>query len=153
MRIAASSPLLSLLLAASTATIIAVAARRAGALSTTGAVAAMVTGTIAMAAGWPWGAFLVGWFVAASLLSRAGRAAKQARTGDIVEKGDTRDAGQVLANGGVYAAGAAAALIHPEWAPWAALAGAGALAAAGADTAATEVGTLWGGAPWSLRTR
>jgi uncharacterized membrane protein len=37
-------------------------------------------------------------------------------------------------------------------APLALTAAAGALAAAGADTLATEVGTWWGGAPWSLRT-
>lgn len=132
---------------------VALAARRAGSLSTSGAVAATLTGGVAMSVGWSWGAYLIAWFVSASLLSRMGRAAKEARTGGVIEKGDQRDAGQVLANGGVFALCALIALLWPEWRTEAAIVGAGALAAAGADTAATEIGTLWGGAPWSLRTR
>jgi uncharacterized protein (TIGR00297 family) len=45
------------------------------------------------------------------------------------------------------------ALGHPALAPLALVAATGALAAAGADTLATEVGTWWGASPWSLRTR
>jgi uncharacterized protein (TIGR00297 family) len=140
-------------LAAGAATAIALTARRAGSLSTSGAVAAIITGTVAMTAGAAWGSFLVVWFVAASLLSRLGRTAKAARTGQVIEKGGARDAAQVLANGGVFASAAAVALLRPDWAELAAGAAAGALTAAGADTAATEIGTLWGGTPWSLRTQ
>lgn len=144
---------MAVVIATAAAMLIAGVAHTAGSLSRSGAIAAAIVGTIAMTAGWSWGLFLVGWFVGASALSRAGRVAKLARTGDVVEKGDRRDAGQVLANGGVFTLAAAVSLWRPEWASLAALAGAGALAAAGSDTAATEVGTLWGGPPWSLRQR
>lgn len=132
---------------------IAALARRAGSLSPSGALAATATGAVAILTSWRWGAFLVLWFVMASLLSRAGRAVKQARTAEVVEKGDRRDAGQVFANGGVFALAAVVALVWPGHAATAALAAAASLTAAGADTAATEVGTRWGGTPWSLRTR
>ncbi len=131
---------------------------RAGALSARGAVAATAVGTCAMAGGAGTGALLVAWFVWTAGWSRAGRARKAARTGAVVAKGGPRDAWQVLANGGVYALGmlvalAAPAMGAPTLAPLALTGAAGALAAAGADTLATEVGTWWGGTPWSLRTR
>jgi uncharacterized protein (TIGR00297 family) len=144
---------LDLTLAVVAASAIAWGAFRAGSLSRSGAVAAALVGSIVLSAGWPWGLFLVGWFIAASALSKMGHAAKAARTGDVVAKGDARDAGQVVANGGVFTCAAAVSLLVPEWSSVAAVAGAGALAAAGSDTAATEIGTLWGGTPWSLRTR
>ena len=131
---------------------VALAAWRAGSLSAGGAIAATVVGSVAAMAGWPWGAFLVGWFVTASVASRAGRAVKEAATGDVVAKGGRRDHWQVLANGGVFALCALLAMLSPAWAPQAAVAGASALVAAGADTLATETGTWWGGRPWSLRT-
>jgi uncharacterized protein (TIGR00297 family) len=131
---------------------IALAAFRAGSLSGSGAVAATLVGAIAMTAGPPWGLFLVLWFVAASVASRIGQARKQRRTRDVVEKGDARDAAQVAANGGVFALAAAVALGWPQHDAAAAVAAAGALVAAGADTVATETGTLWRGRPLSLRT-
>jgi uncharacterized protein (TIGR00297 family) len=67
----------------------------------------------------------------------------------VVAKGGARDAVQVLANGGVFGLAALGSLVAPSPA-WAA-AGAGALAAAASDTWATELGTLVGGAPRSLR--
>ena len=109
-------------------------------------------GAIALTAGWPWGSFLVAWFVTASALSRWGRLVKAQRTGVVTEKGVARDAGQVVAKGGVFAVLALASLLAPASDSWAPVAGAAALAAAGSDTAATEVGTLWGGTPLSLRT-
>ena len=129
---------------------IAWAARRLGHLSGTGAVAALAVGTAAVAAGWAWGALLVSYFVSSSALTRLGRAAKAARTAETLPASHERTARQVLANGGVFAAGALAG----TWlgAPRLHLAAAGALAAAAADTWATEVGTLWGGTPRSLRT-
>jgi hypothetical protein len=86
----------------------ALAAWRAGSLAASGAVAALAVGTAAVFGGWRWGALLVAFFVLASALSRWRRAAKQARTGRVVDKGGRRDAAQVLANGGVFAALAAA---------------------------------------------
>jgi uncharacterized protein (TIGR00297 family) len=126
-------------------------ARRAGSLSTSGAVAATAVGTAAVAAGWRWGGLLVVYFVSSSLLSRQGAADKARRTGGVVEKGGARDAVQVIANGGVFALCAAlATLIGPPIDERLALAALGALAAATADTWATEVGTLIGGTPRSL---
>jgi uncharacterized protein (TIGR00297 family) len=133
------------------AALVAGTAWRAGSLSRGGAVAALVTGSIAMSAGRPWGLFLVIWFVSASLASRMGRRTKEAATGDVVAKGGQRDATQVLANGGVFALCALWSFLDHGTVP--AVAGASALVAAGADTLATETGTLWRGRPWSLRTR
>lgn len=131
------------------------AAWRAGSLGPSGLVAATVMGVLALRVSWGWGAFLIGWFVLASALSRVGRARKAMRTGRIVGKGDRRDALQVLANGGPFAACALLALLwspsDPAWHDLIAIAAAGSLAAAGADTWATEVGTFLGGEPWSLR--
>lgn len=135
------------------AALVAGGAWRAGALSAGGAVAATVVGAAAMAGGVGPGVLLVAWFAWTTGWSRAGRALKAARTGGVVAKGGPRDPWQVVANGGVYAVGVLLALAVPSWAPVALVAAAGALAAAGADTLATEVGTWWGGAPWSLRTR
>jgi uncharacterized protein (TIGR00297 family) len=128
--------------------IIAVAARRARTLATSGAIAATVMGTISLAAGWTWGALLLTMFVPASALSRLGERQKAERVGPVVEKGGERDAGQVVANGGMYAVAALGSLLGPS--PiWYAI-GAGALAASAADTWATEVGTLAEGDPISI---
>jgi uncharacterized protein (TIGR00297 family) len=130
---------------------IALAARRAGSLSASGAVAATLVGGASVAAGWRVGALLVAYFVVASALSRLGADAKARRTGGVVEKGGARDAAQVLANGGVFAALALATIVHPTAAGL--VAGAvGALAAASADTWGTEIGTLYGGSPRSILT-
>jgi uncharacterized protein (TIGR00297 family) len=128
--------------------LVALAARRARTLATSGAIAAVVTGTIAFAAGSGWGALLISMFVSSSALSRLGERQKAERVGAVVEKGGERDADQVLANGGVYAVAALGSLIVPS--PiWYSI-GAGALAASAADTWATEVGTLAGGDPVSI---
>ena len=129
---------------------IAFAARAARSLTTSGATAATVIGTLGVAAGWNWGALLILYFVSSTVLSRLGRTKKEERTSSVVAKGGRRDAIQVLANGGVFAAAAIAMLIEPD-VRWIAL-GAGSLAAAAADTWATEVGTLYGGTPRSILT-
>jgi uncharacterized protein (TIGR00297 family) len=128
-------------------------ARRAGSLSPSGAVAATVVGTAAAAAGWRWGALLVLYFVTSTLLSRLGSAEKARRTSGVVEKGGSRDAIQVLANGGIFALCAMLAPVATS--PVAAtltIAALGALAASTSDTWATEIGTLVGGRPRSLLT-
>lgn len=117
-------------------------------LSTSGAIAAAVVGTISIAGGWSWGALLLAMFISASVLSKLGERQKAERVGSVVEKGDERDATQVLANGGVYAAAALGSILHPS--PiWYAV-GAGALAASAADTWATEIGTLTKANPRSI---
>ncbi|WP_306518802.1 DUF92 domain-containing protein [Gemmatimonas sp.] len=132
------------------AALVAGSAWRAGSLSRSGAMAALVIGSLAMTAGRGWGLFLVVWFVTASVASRVGRHTKETATGDVVAKGGRRDAAQVVANGGVFALCALSNFAFDT--PALALAGAAALVAAGADTLATETGTLWRGQPWSLRT-
>jgi uncharacterized protein (TIGR00297 family) len=142
--------------------LIAAGAWRLGSLRGDGAVAACMVGATALLAHWSWGCTLIVWFVLASVLSRVGRRRKLQRTAGIVAKSDQRDMAQVLANGGAFALCAlfTIALRRFDLDPRAmliaqhqlAVVAAGALAAAGADTWATEIGTWIGGTPWSLRT-
>ena len=127
------------------ASALAAAARRARSLTPSGALAAVVVGTVACAAGLPWAATLLAFFVSSSLLSRWRMGAKQRLTQSVVAKAGARDAGQVLANGGVFAVAALGMIVQPS--PGWMLAGLGALAAATADTWATEIGTAIGGTP------
>ena len=129
------------------------AAWRASSLSARGAVGALAVGTVALCASWGLGAYLLAWFALASLLSRVGRARKAKRVRGIVEKGDRRDAWQVMANGAVFAIAAFGVIVWPDAGPMLSIAAAASLAAAGADTWATEIRTLIGGRPWSLRVR
>ena len=121
---------------------VAFAARRTRMLSTSGAIAGAAVGMISIAAGWSWGALLLSFFTSATALSKFGERQKAIRIGPVVAKGTERDAGQVLANAGVYSAAALAYLFWPS-SVWAAV-GAGAIAASAADTWATEVGVLAG---------
>ena len=138
------------LLGLALALFVSLGARRAGALTVSGAVAATVVGTLSVLAGWSWAVVVIGYFAVSSALSHLGRAAKERRTSSIVAKHGARDAWQVVSNGGVFAASALAMRIHPD-ARWFVL-GAGSLAASSADTWATEIGTLYGGAPRSILT-
>ena len=132
------------------AAVIAFATRAARALTTDGAIAATLVGATSIAAGWSWGALLLAFFLSSSALSRIGVDIKHRRTSSILEKGAERDAVQVLANGGIFAVAAIGSLVVP-WDGWLAIGG-GALAAATADTWATEIGTLGGGTPRLLTT-
>jgi uncharacterized protein (TIGR00297 family) len=144
---------LSVAIAVVASAAIALAAWRADSLSRSGATAALFVGTVALSTGAAWGAYLVGWFVLTSALARVGRVRKARHVRGIVDKGGARDAWQVLANGGVFAllvlgtwfvAGEGTVLVTS--------AAAASLAAAGADTWATEAGTWASGRAWSLRT-
>jgi uncharacterized protein (TIGR00297 family) len=123
-------------------------AHRARALSTSGAIAATAVGIAAVSAGWGWGALLVVYFVSSTLIGRWRHADRASIVHGVTDKGGRRDAVQVLANGGVFAIAAVAWSVRPGITL--AAAAAGALAAAAADTWATEVGTLAGGEPRSL---
>jgi uncharacterized protein (TIGR00297 family) len=125
-------------------------ARRASALSIAGALAAVIVGVLAMSAGWDWGLLLIAFFVSSSALSRAGAGIKEARAHGMLEKQGARDAAQVAANGGLFALAAVLFMLDP-WSGWRA-AGAGALAAATADTWGTEIGMLSGSEPRSITT-
>ena len=135
------------LVGAALAGIIALAAWRAHALTRGGAVAAFVVGTLTFAGGQlGFTLLLLAFFVPSVLLSRRGRERKRAMT-DAGKHGP-RDAMQVLANGGVAALCALLyAITHEFRWVWAF---AGALAAATADTFATEIGTLADGPPRSI---
>jgi uncharacterized protein (TIGR00297 family) len=123
-------------------------ARRSQSLSATGAVAALVLAIICSAAGLSWAMLLLGFFVSATLISRFRRSIKEKRTAPVVEKGGQRDAFQVLANGGLFAAAALASFAYPS--PVWMCAGAGAIAASSADTWSTEIGVLSSGSPRSI---
>jgi uncharacterized protein (TIGR00297 family) len=129
---------------------ISIVARRSGSLSISGAVAATIVGALALFAGWSWGIILIAYFVSSSVLSRYGEDEKKKLNAGTVEKGGARDAVQVFANGGIFAAAAVLAALDPSHvARWQAL-GAGVLAVSASDTWATEIGTLVGGAPRSI---
>lgn len=114
---------------------IAEAARRGRALTADGAAAAVVVGTVVFGLGGIGAAVLLGaFFVTSSLLTRWGARRKPDRD----RRG--RRASQVLANGSVAAAASVWWAMAPT--PQAAAALAGALAAATADTWATEIGLL-----------
>ncbi|MGZ3440940.1 MAG: DUF92 domain-containing protein, partial [Polyangia bacterium] len=115
-----------------------------------GALAATAVGAVIFigGGGWWFGA-LGAFFVTSTLLGRVGAAWKE-RTKREFEKGDTRDAWQVLANGGVAAVAALLMLGAPD-ARWL-YAFVGALAPANGDTWATELGILSRGEPRSIVT-
>jgi len=113
---------------------------RRGALSESGVIGALVTGTLIFGlGGWEWGILLIAFFVSSSLLSFYRSADKEALA-EKFAKGHRRDLGQALANGGLAAALATASSLcaHKMWF----IACVGALAAVNADTWATELGVL-----------
>lgn len=136
------------LLGAIAAALITALARRLGGLSESGQWAAIACGTCAAAAGWGWAALLMTYFAFASAVTAAGAARKTELTVAATPPTAARTAPQVLANGALFAILALRA--GDDFASWWALAAVGALAAASADTWATEVGTLWGGQPRSI---
>jgi uncharacterized protein (TIGR00297 family) len=122
------------------ACVISYAAVRSRALTRDGGVAAVAVGTICVAAGWSWAGLLVLFFVTSSALSRVRGAARERLTESIVARGGARDARQVFANGAIFTIVALFSIVVP-WTGWLFL-GAGAIAAATADTWSSEVGTL-----------
>jgi uncharacterized protein (TIGR00297 family) len=120
------------------------------ALSVGGALAATGVGGAVFGLGGPsWGMLLVLFFVTSSLFSRWSGAVK-ARAAEEFAKGGRRDAGQVLANGGVPAALALLAAFSPGADLFPLLVGA--LAVATADTWATELGLLSRASPRLITT-
>lgn len=136
------------LIAALIAALITALARRLGMLDESGQWGAFACGIAAAVAGWPWAILLVLYFVAASAVTALGAPRKAERTQRSVPQVHARTAMQVLANGAVFSLLALKAGARPE-SVWA-IGAVGALAAASADTWATEIGTLWGGTPRSV---
>ncbi len=126
---------------AALAAAVALVAYRARALTLGGAAAAFAVGAIVFGSGgWPAAAVLFAFFIPSTLVSRLGRA----------KHASPRNGWQVLANGGVAAICALAA-VRGGGAYFAA-AFAGAFAAASADTWGTEIGTLSRMPPVSILT-
>lgn len=132
---------MQLLLGFLPAFIIAFLAYKARSLNKSGAAAAALSGTIIFGVGGlSWAILLLTFFITSSALSRAFKKRKQGLD-EKFSKGHERDAGQVLANGGIAAFCAALHYFYPASSlPW--LGFAASLAAVNADTWATELGVL-----------
>lgn len=121
--------------------LIAIAAYRVHSLSRSGAIAAVLVGTVIFGiGGWQWAVLLLAFFISSTLLTRA---FKRRKTGlsEKFSKGGQRDAGQVFGNGGLATIFAGLHYFLPN-APWVWLAFAASLAAVNADTWSTELGVL-----------
>jgi len=116
-------------------------AYRARSLSKDGALAATFIGTVIFGlGGWQWAVLLLAFFGSSSILTRIFKNRKM----DLDEKyskGGKRDAGQVFSNGGMATAFVLVHVFFPQMI-WAWPGFAAALAAANADTWATELGVL-----------
>jgi uncharacterized protein (TIGR00297 family) len=123
------------------ATLVTFAAYRAHSLSKSGALGALLEGTIIFGlGGWQWAVLLLGFFISSSALTRLfGK--KKASLNEKFDKGGVRDIGQVLANGGIAALFAGLHYFLPA-ASWTWFGFAASLAAVNADTWATELGVL-----------
>lgn len=130
--------------------IIAGAAYRKRSLSGSGMLAAIIVGTLLYAIGsLAWFGTLLAFFVSSTFLSRWKKHRKKAAE-STYEKSGRRDAGQVFANGGAATLCCLANVVAPSPLWWAAFIGA--MAAANADTWATEIGGLSKSAPRSILT-
>ena len=132
--------LVNLLVGLGLSTIIAALAHQRGSLAFSGAIAAVLVGTLIFAGGGlVWGLLLIAFFVTSSALSHYQARAKEPLA-EKFQKGHRRDWGQVFANGGWGALLALAFAYLPQ--PILFVAFAGAMATVNADTWATELGVL-----------
>ncbi len=125
-------------------------ARTRGMLSPGGQGVAFVIGTAATAAGWAWAGLLIAFFVSSTALTIWRSDDKMRRTINTIPQVLERNALQVAANGGFFALFLAVSMRSPN--PRWEIAALGALAAANADTWATEIGIMLGGTPRSIFT-
>ena len=120
------------------AALIAFLAYRTRSLSKSGALGALLEGTIIFGlGGWQWAVLLLTFFISSSVLTRLfGK--KKTSLNEKFDKGGVRDIGQVLANGGIASLFAGLHFFFPA-ATWTWAAFAASLAAVNADTWATEL--------------
>jgi len=119
-------------------------------LSGSGSAALVLLGTLVFGVGgWPFAGPILAFFILSSLLSKVGKKRKHTLQ-SVFEKSGTRDAGQVLANGGV--AGIMVLLWYFSKNDLLYVAYVAALASVTADTWATEIGVLARGNPRSILT-
>lgn len=110
------------------------------ALSASGAVGAVLVGTLIFGlGGWEWGLLLITFFVSSSWLSHFRKEDKE-QVAEKFAKGSRRDFGQALANAGLGAILAVVSVRYPEPLLFAAFVGV--MATVNADTWATELGIL-----------
>jgi len=129
------------------AAVVAAVARRLGALSASGALAAAFLGGLTYGiGGLPAAILLIAFFVSSSLMTRAFSPRKRTVAKNFA-KGGRRDWAQVLANGGAGLLALLAGAMGWVSTPLAWAAFAGALATVNADTWATELGVLSSTAP------
>lgn len=122
--------------------LVAWAGYRRDSLSRSGLWGAIVVGTLIFGlGGWPWGLLLIVFFISSSALSHY-RVERKRAVADCFAKTGRRDLAQVLANGGLGALLAVGYALSGHSAPLLLFAFAGAMAAANADTWATELGVL-----------
>jgi uncharacterized protein (TIGR00297 family) len=115
---------------------------RAKFLSASGSVAAFLLATIIFGfGGWQWTVPILTFFILSSFLSKLGKL----KYDSLFEKGSQRDHVQVLANGGIAGILMIIEVLYPN--PFNYPVYLGSLAAATADTWATEIGMRWGKQP------
>ncbi len=130
-----------LILAVGASALITVGSLRFKFLNPSGAAGAFILGSVIFGiGGWIWAAPILTFFITSSVLSKWGSQRKRAF--DLVfEKGNTRDIGQVIGNGGLAGAVVLADYFfpNPQWYP----VFLGIVAAVTCDTWATEVGIFF----------
>lgn len=133
---------LRLLLGLVISVLIGLVAYQRKALSPSGVMGAIITGSLIFGfGGWVWGLMLIAFFVYGTLLSKYKESQKNVVAADKFDKGSRRDIGQALANGGLGAVLAGLFLLFPEHS-WLFAAFVGTMATVNADTWATELGVL-----------
>jgi uncharacterized protein (TIGR00297 family) len=149
--IAIAPPTVAFAVAIAVNAVVAITGYAARTVSIAGAICGFAIGVaIFVALGWPGWSMLLVTFVAASVASRLGLAGKQ-RLGIAEERGGRRGPGNAIANTGAAAIAAmlAGLDVHPAAAHLAFVA---ALATAGSDTIASEIGKAYGRTTLSMAT-
>ena len=120
-------------------------------LSSSGSMGTFILASIIFGlGGWQWSVPILVFFVLSSILSKFGKERKK-KYQLMFEKSDTRDAGQVAANGGIAGLTMLCWYFFPGYAGWYFIYLAS-LASVTADTWGTELGLLAKGSPRSLIT-